>query len=165
VHSLSRQPSDALIIAGDTFVENPSNRRLIVELTAANRLPTVYGVLSFASEGGLICYGVDQLDPFRRAASYVDRILKGEETSRTAGAAADQISVHINLKTAKALGLDPSATLVAAADEVIEIALRGEYHGIPRRTGGQRNAAFHQSIESAPSRAHLVERVDEITSF
>jgi putative ABC transport system substrate-binding protein len=120
VNSLSRQPGDALIVAGDTFVEIPSNRRLIVELTAANRLPALYGVLSFASEGALICYGVDQLDPFRRAASYVDRILKGEKPSDLPVQQPTKFRFTINLKTAKALGLDPSTTLVAAADEVIE---------------------------------------------
>ena len=120
VISLSRQPGAALIVAGDTVVEVPSTRRLIVELVAANRLPTLYGVLSFASEGGLICYGVDQIDPFRRAASYVDRILKGEKPSDLPVQQPTKFHLAINLKTAKALGLEPSTTLVAAADEVIE---------------------------------------------
>ena len=120
VNSLSRQPGDALIVPGDSFVEIPSNRRLIVELIAANRLPTLYGVPTFASEGALICYGVDQIDPFRRAASYVDRILRGEKPSELPVQQPTKFHFTINLKTAKALGLDPPTTLVAAADEVIE---------------------------------------------
>ena len=120
INSLSRQPGDGLIVVGDTFVENPSNRRLILELTAKNRLPALYGVLSFASEGGLICYGVDQIDPFGRAASYVDRILKGQKTSDLPVQQPTKFHFTINLKIAKALGLDPSTTLIAAADEVIE---------------------------------------------
>ena len=89
-------------------------------MTAANRLPTLYGVLSFASEGGLICYGVDQIDPFRRAASYVDRISRVRSQSELPVQQPTKFHFTINLKTAKALGLDPSTTLIAAADEVIE---------------------------------------------
>ena len=120
INSLSRHPSDGLIVAGDVFVETPSNRRLIVELTAANRLPALYGGLSFAREGGLICYGVDQVDPFRRAASYVDRILKGEKPSDLPVQQPTKFHFTINLRAAKALGLDPPTALTAAADEVIE---------------------------------------------
>jgi putative ABC transport system substrate-binding protein len=120
INSLSHQPGDGLIVAGDVFVEAPSNRRLIVELTAANRLPTLYGVLSFAREGGLISYGVDQVDPFRRAASYVDRILKGARPSDLPVQQPTKFQFTINLKAAKALGLDPPTALIAGADEVIE---------------------------------------------
>ena len=120
VKSLSRQPSDALIVVGDSFVEIPATRRLIVELVAAQRLPTLYGLLSFAADGGMICYGIEHLDPYRHAASYVSRILKGEKPSELPVQQPTKFRFVINLKTAKALGLEPSATLVAAADEVIE---------------------------------------------
>jgi putative ABC transport system substrate-binding protein len=120
VKSLSRQPTDALIVVGDSFVEIPATRRLIVELVAAQRLPTLYGLLSFAADGGMICYGIEQLDPYRRAASYVDRILKGGKISDLPVQQPTKFHFVLNLKTAKALGLEPSTTLVAAADEVIE---------------------------------------------
>jgi putative ABC transport system substrate-binding protein len=120
VKSLSRHPNDALIVAGDAFVEIPSVRRFIVESVATSKLPTLYGVLSFAPEGGLICYGVDQVEPYRRAAGYVDRILKGEKPSDLPVQQPTKFRFTINLKTAKALGIEPSTTLVAAADEVVE---------------------------------------------
>jgi putative ABC transport system substrate-binding protein len=91
-----------------------------VELVAAQRLPTLYGLLSFAADGGMICYGIEQLDPYRRAASYVDRILKGGKISDLPVQQPTKFHFVLNLKTAKALGLEPSTTLVAAADEVIE---------------------------------------------
>ena len=117
---LSPQSGDGLIVAGDTLVETPSIRRRIVELVAANKLPTLYGVLSFAADGGLICYGIDQADIYRRAATYVDRILRGEKPSDLPVQQPTEFHFTINLKTAKALGLEPSTTLVASADEVIE---------------------------------------------
>ena len=120
VKSIASRPNSALIVAGDTLVEAPPVRRLIIELTAAHRLPTLYGVLSFASEGGLISYGIDQIDPYRRAASYVDRILKGEKPGDLPVQAPTKFHFVINLKAAKALGLQLSPMLVASADEVIE---------------------------------------------
>jgi putative ABC transport system substrate-binding protein len=112
--------NSALIVAGDTLVEAPPVRRLIVDLTATYRLPTLYGLLSFAAEGGLLIYGIDQADPYRRAASNVDRILKGEKPSDLPVQRPTKFSFVINLKTAKALGLELSPTLVATADEIIE---------------------------------------------
>jgi putative ABC transport system substrate-binding protein len=120
VKSLSRQPTDALIVPGDSFVEVPPMRHFIADLVAAQKLPTLYGLTSFAPEGGLICYGIEHLDPYRRAASYVDRILKGEKISDLPVQQPTKFQFVLNLKTAKALGLEPSTTLVAAADEVIE---------------------------------------------
>jgi ABC-type uncharacterized transport system substrate-binding protein len=120
VKSIARVPNSALIVAGDTLVEAPPIRRLIVDLTAAHRLPALYGVLTFAGEGGLIVYGIDQVDPCRRAAGYVDRILKGEKPGDLPVQQPTKFRFVINLKTAKALGLELSPTLVATADEVIE---------------------------------------------
>lgn len=120
VRSIARRPSGALIVPGDTLVGAPPVRRLIIELTATHRLPTLYGFSSFASEGGLISYGIDTLDPYRRAASYVDRILKGEGPGDLPVQAPTKFQLLINLKAAKALGLQLSPRLVATADEVIE---------------------------------------------
>ncbi len=120
VKSLARVPNSALIVAGDTLVETPPIRRLIVDLTAAHRLPALYGTLTFAGEGGLIVYGIDQVDPYRRAASYVDRILKGEKPGDLPVQQPTKFRFVINLKAAKALGIELPPTLVATADEVIE---------------------------------------------
>jgi putative ABC transport system substrate-binding protein len=120
VTALARVPNSALIVAGDSVVETPNVRRQIVELTAKHRLPALYGVLTFAAEGGLISYGIERLDPYRRAASYVDRILRGEKPSDLPVQAPTKFHFVINLKTAKALGLNLSPTFVGTADEVIE---------------------------------------------
>jgi putative ABC transport system substrate-binding protein len=118
--TFAREPHSALIVAGDFVVETPSNRRTIIEFAAKHRLPALYGSLPYASEGGLISYGIDQSDPYRRAASYVDRILNGEKPGDLPVQAPTKFTFVINLKTAKALGLDLSPTFVGTADEVIE---------------------------------------------
>jgi len=110
----------ALIIPGDGVIEVPDNRHRILALAAAHRIPTLYGVATFAAEGGFITYGIDRLDPYRRAASYVDRILKGEKPGDLPVQAPTKFNFTINLKTAKVLGLDLSPTFVGTADEVIE---------------------------------------------
>jgi ABC-type uncharacterized transport system substrate-binding protein len=120
VKSIAQRSNGALIVAGDTVVEAPAVRRLIIDATTAHRLPAVYGVLSFAEEGGLISYGIDPIDPYRRAASYVDRILKGEKPGDLPVQQPTKFRFVINLKTAKALGLEVPPTLLALADEVIE---------------------------------------------
>jgi ABC-type uncharacterized transport system substrate-binding protein len=97
-----------LIVTGSTGAL--FHRRLIVALAAQHRLPAVYFARYFVTDGGLISYGANSTDPFRRAAGYVDRILRGEKPA----------DLVINLKTAKALGLDLPATVLARADEVIE---------------------------------------------
>ena len=97
-----------------------SHRDLIVALAARHRLPAVYPFHIFASAGGLVSYGPDLLDEFRRAAGYVDRILKGEKPADMPVQAPIKYELVINLKTAKALGLTVSPTLLARADEVIE---------------------------------------------
>jgi putative ABC transport system substrate-binding protein len=80
----------------------------------------LYGELAFAKDGGLIAYGIDRVDPFKRAASYVDRILRGEKPSDLPVQQPTKFEFVINLKTAKALGLDLPLTLQMTADEVIQ---------------------------------------------
>ena len=97
-----------------------SHRDLIVGLAVRLRLPTVYPLRLFVASGGLVAYGPDIVDEYRRAASYVDRILKGTKPADLPIQAPTKYELVINLKTAKALGLDVPATLLARADEVIE---------------------------------------------
>ena len=97
-----------------------SNRDLIISLAARHRLPTTYPFHSFVTAGGLICYGPDPIDLHRKAAGYVDRILKGEKPADLPVQAATKFEMVINLKTAKGLGLTVPPSLLAQANEVIE---------------------------------------------
>jgi putative ABC transport system substrate-binding protein len=97
-----------------------TQRDLIVALAAQHKLPAVYSVRQFVVSGGLISYGADLVDQFRLAASYVDRILKGEKPADLPVQAPTKYELVINLKTAKALGLTVPPSLLARADEVIE---------------------------------------------
>jgi putative ABC transport system substrate-binding protein len=97
-----------------------THRKLIIAQAAKRRLPAVYAYRFYVTSGGLASYGVDIFDLFRRAASYVDRILKGENPGELPVQYADKFELVINLKTAKALNLDPPISLLARTDEVIE---------------------------------------------
>jgi putative ABC transport system substrate-binding protein len=107
-----------LLVLPDAVTSNL--RDSIVALAARYRLPAIYPFRYFAASGGLISYGIDAADPFRRAASYVDRILRGEKPANLPVQAPTKYELVINLKTAKALGLEVPAPLLARADEVIE---------------------------------------------
>jgi putative ABC transport system substrate-binding protein len=116
--AIAMERSHAMIVGGDPLLV--SHRRDIVEFAAAHRLPAVYGDRDFVDAGGLAAYGVNVFGVWRRAASYVDKILKG---ARPADLPVEQPTVFelvLNLKTAKVLGLDIPQIIVARADEVIE---------------------------------------------
>jgi len=96
------------------------HRELIIALAVRHKLPAVYFQRFFVNAGGLVSYGFDPIDPHRRAAGYVDRILKGEKPADLPVQAPTKYELVINLKTAKALGLDVPLHLQQRADEVIE---------------------------------------------
>jgi putative tryptophan/tyrosine transport system substrate-binding protein len=114
----AREPNAGLIVMPDSFTV--AHRVEITSLAARYRLPAVYPFRFFAEVGGLLSYGVDLPDNFRRAAGYVDRILKGDKPSELPVQALVKFEVVINLKAAKALGLEVPAQLLGRADEVIE---------------------------------------------
>jgi putative ABC transport system substrate-binding protein len=111
-------PNGGLIVTGSALAA--AHRELIITLAARHRLPAVYPQHFYVTGGGLVSYGPDTVDPFRRAAGYVDRILKGEKPADLPVQAPTKYELVINLKTAKALGLEVPPTLLARADEVIE---------------------------------------------
>ena len=98
----------------------PGHRDLIIALAARHKLPAVYVERLFAAAGGLISYGTDFVDQYRRSASYIDRILKGEKPADLPVQAPTKYNLVINLRTGKALGLTVPPSLLARADEVIE---------------------------------------------
>jgi putative ABC transport system substrate-binding protein len=118
VTAFAREPNGGLIVLASPL--SIVQRKLIIALAARHRLPAVYGLRFFVVDGGLISYGPDSVEPYRRAAGYVDRILKGEKPADLPVQAPTKYDLVINLKTAKALGLEIPATLLARADEVIE---------------------------------------------
>jgi putative tryptophan/tyrosine transport system substrate-binding protein len=118
VDAFARTPNGGLLVLPD--VTNLIHRDQIIALAARHRLPAVYPYRYYAASGGLLSYGSEQADVFRRAASYVDRILKGTSPGELPVQAPIKYELVINLKAAKALDLEVPATLLARADEVIE---------------------------------------------
>jgi putative tryptophan/tyrosine transport system substrate-binding protein len=118
IATLAGEPNGGLIVMPDSFPI--AHRAEITSLAARYRLPAVYPFRIFAEVGGLLAYGVDLSDNFRRAASYADRILKGEKPGELPVQGPAKFEFVINLKTAKALGLEIPPTVLARADEVIE---------------------------------------------
>ena len=118
VTTFARASNGGLVVTSSGLAAN--HRDLIIALAAQNKLPAVYFERSFVAAGGLMSYGPDYIDQYRRAASYVDRILKGEKPGDMPVQAPTKYELVINLKTAKALGLTVSPSLLASADEVIE---------------------------------------------
>ncbi len=118
VTAFARSANGGLIVSGSGLAA--VHRNLIITLAARHRLPTVYFQRFFVTSGGLISYGPDPIDPHRRAADYVDRILKGEKPADLPVQAPTKYVLAINLKTAKALGLEIPPSLLARADEIIE---------------------------------------------
>jgi len=119
-NTLAQGPGSGLVIPGDTVLESRPVRELVVRLASSHGLPVVYGRRTFVADGGLVSYGVDPTDLFRRAASYVDRILRGEKPSDLPVEQPTKVEFAINLKTARSLGFTVPLALLASADEVIE---------------------------------------------
>jgi putative ABC transport system substrate-binding protein len=115
--AFARSPNGGLVV---TVGGTAMHRDLIIALAAKHRLPAVYPYSYFVSAGGLISYGPDTIDQFRRAAGYIDRIFKGEKPADLPVQQATKVEMYINLKTAKALGVNVPNTLIGRADEVIE---------------------------------------------
>jgi putative ABC transport system substrate-binding protein len=118
IATFAQSSNGGLIVTGSTLAA--VNRGLIIRLVAEHKLPAIYFARYFVDGGGLISYGPDLLDQYRRAASYVDRILKGEKPADLPVQAPTKYELVINLKTAKALGLEIPSSVLARADEVIE---------------------------------------------
>jgi ABC-type uncharacterized transport system substrate-binding protein len=118
LNQVAQAPNSGLIVAPGPPIS--SYQTLLLGLVARHRLPAVYPFHEVVKDGGLASYGVDASDLFRRAASYVDRILKGEKPGDLPVQFATKFLLAINLKTAKALGLDPPIQLLARTDEVVE---------------------------------------------
>jgi putative ABC transport system substrate-binding protein len=118
VEAFATAPGGGLILLPGPVGAN--NRELIISLAARHGVPAVYPFRYHVVSGGLASYGVDNIDLYRRAAWHVDRILRGEKPAELPVEHASKFELVINLKTAKALGLDPPITLLARTDEVIE---------------------------------------------
>jgi putative ABC transport system substrate-binding protein len=118
ISAIAASPNGAVVVEPDAYTF--ANRRLIIEFAARYPLPAIYAYRHDASEGGLVSYGPDVRDLYRRSASYVDRILKGEKPADLPVQEPLKYELVINLKTAKSLGLAVPPTLLVTADEVIE---------------------------------------------
>jgi len=120
IAAFARVPNGGLIVAASAVAATSSRRELITTLAARHKLPVVASYKFFVTGGGLMSYGADFLGQFRRAAGYVDRILKGDKPADLPVEAPNKYELVINLKTAKALGLTVPPAMIARADEVIE---------------------------------------------
>ena len=118
INDLGREPGGGLVIIPDGFMG--LHRAPIISAAARNNVPAVYPQSFFARDGGLLSYGIDQVDIWRRAAIYVDRILRGAKPAELSVQLPTKFELIINLKTAKALGLTIPEMLLATADEVIQ---------------------------------------------
>jgi putative ABC transport system substrate-binding protein len=116
--ALGREPGGGLVVMPDIFMD--VHRAPIILAAARNNIPAVYYQSTFARDGGLLSYGPDQVDIWRRAASYVDRILRGAKPAELPVQLATKFGMAVNLKTAKALGLTVPQSILLSADEVIE---------------------------------------------
>ncbi len=118
VAAFARTPNGGLIVTADPAAI--AHREAIITLAARHRLPAVYPYRHFVADGGLMSYGIESADQYRQAAGYVDRILKGEKPGDLPVQQPTKYGLVINLKTARALGLEVPDTLLSTADEVIE---------------------------------------------
>jgi putative tryptophan/tyrosine transport system substrate-binding protein len=116
--ALRREPGGGLVVLTDIFTT--AHRALIISAAARNNVPAVYSRYYYAKDGGLLSYGADPVEPFRRAASYIDRILRGANPAELPVQLPTKFEMIVNLKTAKALGLNVPQSLLLRADEVIE---------------------------------------------
>jgi putative ABC transport system substrate-binding protein len=116
--AFGREPGGGLVVMPDVFLQ--VHRAPIISAAARNKVPAVYGFSYFVRDGGLLSYGVDQVDIWRRAATYVDRILRGAKPEELPVQLPTKFEMAVNLKTAKALGLTVPPSLLATANEVIE---------------------------------------------
>jgi putative ABC transport system substrate-binding protein len=115
---LAAKPDGGVVVLPDATTN--SHSELIIGLAARHRLPAIYAFRYFAAAGGLMSYGYDPIDQFRRAAAYVDRILRGEKPADLPVQRPDKLELVINLKTAKALGIDVPERLLALTDHVVD---------------------------------------------
>ena len=113
-----REPGGGLVSLAGAFML--AHRAPIISAAERNKVPAVYNVSDFARDGGLLSYGIDTVDIFRRAATYVDRILRGEKPGDLPVQLPTKYEMVLNLKTAKALGLEVPLSILLRADEVIE---------------------------------------------
>jgi putative ABC transport system substrate-binding protein len=118
IRAFARSPNGGLISTASSLALD--HRDLIIKLAARHKLPAIYYERYYVTAGGLISYGPDLVDQFRRAANYIDRILKGEKPSNLPVQAPTKYELVVNLKTAKTLGLAVSQSLLATADDVME---------------------------------------------
>jgi putative ABC transport system substrate-binding protein len=116
--ALGREPGSGLVVMPDAFAQ--VHRAPIISAAARNNVPAVYSQSAFARDGGLLSYGPDQVDTFRRTASYVDRILRGAKPAELPVQLPTKFEMVLNLKTVKALGLAVPPSISLRADEVIE---------------------------------------------